>query len=52
MTATATGPPEPSRAPPHDTANIVEVDDLKVYFPIRAGIFQQADRGRSRPSTA
>src|SRR4051794_14168068 len=23
-----------------DTANIVEVEDLKVYFPIRAGIFQ------------
>ena len=25
---------------PHDTGNIVEVDDLKVYFPIRAGIFK------------
>ena len=25
---------------PHDTRNIVEVDDLKVYFPIRAGIFK------------
>jgi oligopeptide transport system ATP-binding protein len=24
-----------------DTRNIVEVEDLKVYFPIRAGIFQQ-----------
>ena len=25
---------------PHDSKNIVEVDDLKVYFPIRAGIFK------------
>ncbi|MBI3749313.1 MAG: ABC transporter ATP-binding protein, partial [Chloroflexi bacterium] len=25
---------------PHDTENIVEVDDLKVYLPIRAGIFK------------
>jgi len=25
---------------PHDPANIVEVDGLKVYFPIRAGIFK------------
>ncbi len=25
---------------PHDTANLVEVDDLKVHFPIRAGIFK------------
>jgi oligopeptide transport system ATP-binding protein len=25
---------------PHDAQNIVEVDDLKVYFPIRAGIFK------------
>jgi oligopeptide transport system ATP-binding protein len=24
----------------HDTKNVVEVDDLKVYFPIRAGIFK------------
>jgi oligopeptide transport system ATP-binding protein len=24
----------------HDTKNLVEVDDLKVYFPIRAGIFK------------
>jgi oligopeptide transport system ATP-binding protein len=28
------------RVRPHDTKNIVEVDDLKVYFPIRAGIFK------------
>ena len=36
-TATTTAP----RAPrPHDKANIVEVDDLKVHFPIRSGIFQ------------
>jgi oligopeptide transport system ATP-binding protein len=26
--------------PPHDTRNIVEVNDLKVHFPIRAGIFK------------
>ncbi len=25
---------------PHDPANIVEVDNLKVHFPIRSGIFQ------------
>jgi oligopeptide transport system ATP-binding protein len=25
---------------PHDKANIVEVDNLKVHFPIRSGIFQ------------
>jgi len=25
---------------PHDIANLVEVDDLKVHFPIRAGIFK------------
>ncbi|MEA2609590.1 MAG: oligopeptide transport system ATP-binding protein [Chloroflexota bacterium] len=25
---------------PHDSKNIVEVDDLKVYFPIRAGLFK------------
>ena len=36
-TATTTAP----RAPrPHDKANIVEVDNLKVHFPIRSGIFQ------------
>jgi oligopeptide transport system ATP-binding protein len=27
---------------PHDPANIVEVDNLKVHFPIRSGIFQTA----------
>src|SRR6188508_2644130 len=36
-TATATAPQAPR---PHDKANIVEVDDLKVHFPIRAGIFK------------
>ena len=25
---------------PHDAANLVEVDDLKVHFPIRSGIFK------------
>ena len=39
VTATAT-PAVPEGARPHDPANIVEVDDLKVYFPIRSGIFQ------------
>jgi len=46
MTATAT-PPAGTPAPgtpvplrPHDPTNIVEVDDLKVHFPIRAGIFK------------
>ena len=34
--ATGTAP----RTRPHDTKNIVEVDNLKVYFPIRAGIFK------------
>ncbi|MEO8207978.1 MAG: oligopeptide/dipeptide ABC transporter ATP-binding protein [Chloroflexota bacterium] len=28
--------------PPHDPNNIVEVNNLKVYFPIRSGIFQTA----------
>ncbi len=27
---------------PHDKANLVEVDDLKVHFPIRAGLFRTA----------
>ncbi len=39
MTATLTGAPEPSAAPSND---LIEVEDLKVYFPIRSGIFQQA----------
>jgi oligopeptide transport system ATP-binding protein len=39
VTATATAVP-PVGPRPHDQANIVEVDGLKVYFPIRAGIFQ------------
>lgn len=25
---------------PHEAANLVEVDDLKVHFPIRSGIFK------------
>ena len=37
LTATASAAPT---VRPHDPANIVEVDDLKVYFPIRAGIFK------------
>jgi len=39
MTATLTGTPEPSAAPSRD---LIEVEDLKVYFPIRSGMFQQA----------
>jgi oligopeptide transport system ATP-binding protein len=39
MTATLTGAPEPSAAPSND---LIEVEDLKVYFPIRSGMFQQA----------
>jgi oligopeptide transport system ATP-binding protein len=35
-------PREPTPAPqPHDKRNIVEVEGLKVYFPVRSGIFQQ-----------
>jgi oligopeptide transport system ATP-binding protein len=40
MTATATETATPPAVRPHDKGNIVEVDDLKVYFPIRSGIFQ------------
>jgi len=44
MTATATPasatPPAAAPLRPHDPANIVEVDGLQVYFPIRAGIFK------------
>ena len=29
-------------ARPHDPANLIEVDDLKVHFPIRSGIFKTA----------
>jgi oligopeptide transport system ATP-binding protein len=36
---TATVAAEPG-VRPHDKANIVEVDNLKVHFPIRSGIFQ------------
>ena len=40
MTA-ATDPAATTPPPrPHDPANIVEVDDLKVHFPIRSGIFK------------
>jgi oligopeptide transport system ATP-binding protein len=37
---TATAPPPTADLRPHDPANLVEVDDVKVHFPIRAGIFQ------------
>ena len=41
---TATAPTAPAAGGPvrreHDPANLVEVDDLKVHFPIRAGIFK------------
>jgi oligopeptide transport system ATP-binding protein len=43
MTATAPTAPAATGAPAvrvHDPANLVEVDDLKVHFPIRAGIFK------------
>jgi oligopeptide transport system ATP-binding protein len=40
VTATAPAPSTGTR--PHDASNIVEVDGLKVYFPIRSGIFQTA----------
>ncbi len=43
MTATATpttGAVPATAAPAHDPANIVEVNDLKVHFPIRAGVFK------------
>ena len=29
-----------ARPRPHDSANLVEVDDLKVHFPIRSGLFK------------
>jgi ABC-type microcin C transport system duplicated ATPase subunit YejF len=37
---TAAEPIAPTGPRPHDKANIVEVDDLKVHFPIRAGFFR------------
>jgi oligopeptide transport system ATP-binding protein len=40
VTAVAPIPTAPVGARPHDPANIVEVDGLQVYFPIRSGIFQ------------
>lgn len=39
-TVTATLSEKPTAIRRHDAANIVEVDDLKVHFPIRSGIFQ------------
>ena len=39
VTATAVPPPAPV-VRPHDKANIVEVDELKVHFPIRGGVFR------------
>jgi oligopeptide transport system ATP-binding protein len=35
----AAAPKAPERVP-HDPANLVEVDDLRVYFPIRSGVFK------------
>jgi oligopeptide transport system ATP-binding protein len=43
MTATAPTTSAPGATPavrPHDPANLIEVDDLKVHFPIRSGIFK------------
>jgi oligopeptide transport system ATP-binding protein len=37
LTATA---PAPTGVRPHEATNLVEVDDLKVHFPIRSGIFK------------
>ena len=37
LTATLSGSPG---ARPHDSANLVEVDELRVHFPIRSGIFK------------
>jgi hypothetical protein len=53
---TATAPTDPAAAGtsgirPHDPANLVEVDDLKVHFPIRSGIFKTVQgtvKGRGR----
>jgi oligopeptide transport system ATP-binding protein len=39
MTATAPAPGAPAPIRPHDPANIVEVDDVKVHFPVRGGVF-------------
>ncbi len=40
MTATVDRPSGAAPAYVHDPKNIVEVDDLKVHFPIRSGIFK------------
>jgi oligopeptide transport system ATP-binding protein len=37
VTATVTS--EPAGVRPHDRANLVEVDDVKVHFPVRGGVF-------------
>ena len=37
---TATAVPAAPVVRPHDKANIVEVDELKVHFPIRGGVFR------------
>ena len=37
---TATAPPVTPGLRPHDPANLVEVDDVKVHFPVRGGVFQ------------
>ena len=41
-----------ARAPARGDRDLVEVSDLKVYFPISAGIFQREIGRRARPSTA
>jgi oligopeptide transport system ATP-binding protein len=38
--ASPAAPAEPTPVRPHDPANLVEVDGLKIHFPIRAGIFK------------
>jgi oligopeptide transport system ATP-binding protein len=40
MTTMAPSPTETAGPRPHDAANLVEIDDLRVYFPIRSGIFK------------
>jgi oligopeptide transport system ATP-binding protein len=40
MTATVAPPVGTPGPRPHDAANLVEIDDLRVYFPIRSGIFK------------
>jgi oligopeptide/dipeptide ABC transporter ATP-binding protein len=40
VTAATATPSETPALRPHDPANLVEIDNLKVYFPIRSGIFK------------